>query len=275
MSDSKISRPGILEGRAVFLSASVPTRPGFRRPSSAAVEIEEAIVSLTRAVLREEGILVSGAHPSISPLVASVASEYITPHLRAGEPPDVEEIGQPKRRGPAVVIYQSHAYDGYMPDRTWELYRAGYADLIWSKIQGGERFDPKRKQVQCPLSLEFMRKAMLRKERPIAMVAIGGMEGVIDEAKLFWNSAKERNVQTALPVWTLETTGGAAELLGEKFDGSPYHLRFVEREWRMANPNAISEPSHRSDPRAKSFVPFPMIMQWLVQQIANQPAEVG
>lgn len=275
MSDSSSSRRGILEGRTVFLSASVPTRPGFRRPSTAAVEIEEAIVSFTRAVLREQGVLVFGAHPSISPLIASVASEYITPHLRTSEPPDVGEIDQPKRRGPAVVIYQSHAYDGYVPDKTWELYRFGYADLIWSEAQGNERFDPKRKQVQCPLSLEFMRKAMFRRERPIVMVAIGGMEGVIDEAKLFWNSVKERNVRTALPVWTLETTGGAAELLGEKFHGPPYHLRFVEREWKTANPNAISEPSHRPDPRTGWFVPFPMVMQWLVQQIANQPVEVG
>src|SRR5947209_6584356 len=115
------------------MSASVPTRPGFRRPSSGAIEIEEAVVSFARAVLCEEGTLVFGAHPSISPLVASVASEYITPHLRVGEPPDVEEIGQPQRRGPIVVIYQSHAYDDYVPDKTWDLYRTGYADLIWCK----------------------------------------------------------------------------------------------------------------------------------------------
>lgn len=272
MSDSKTRRLGIVQGRPIFLSASVPTRPGFRRLSSAAVEIEEAVVSFARAVLREEGILVFGAHPSISPLVASVASEYSAPHLRADEPPDVEEIGQPERTGPAVVIYQSHAYDGYVPDKTWELYRVGYADLIWCKAQGGERFDPKRKQVQCPLSLEFMRRAMFRKERPIAMVAIGGMEGVIDEAKLFWSRAEGRK---APPVWALESTGGAAEKLAEEFTGPRYHLRFVEREWQAANATAISQPSHRPDPRAGSFVPYPMIMQWLVQQIANQPMESG
>ena len=66
---------GLLRGRSVFLSASIPVRPGFRRVSGAAVEIEEAVVSFARAVLKEEGTVVFGAHPSISPLVASVASE--------------------------------------------------------------------------------------------------------------------------------------------------------------------------------------------------------
>ena len=271
MSDSKSRRTGVLQGRPVFLSASIPTRSGFRRPSYAAIEIEEAVVSFARAVFLQDGILVFGAHPSISPLVASIAGEYITPHFRADEPPDVEEIGYLERRGPAVVIYQSHAYDDYLPDKTWELYRLGYASLIWCKAQGGERFNPKQKHVQCPLSLEFMRKAMFRKERPIAMVAIGGMEGVIDEAKLFWTDAESRNVRTIPPVWTLETTGGAAEKMAERFVGPHYHLRFVEREWQAINPTTISEQSYAPDPRAGSFLPYPLIMQWLVQQIGNQP----
>ena len=273
MTCSENRRGGILQGRSVFLSASVPTRPGFRRPSFAAVEIEEAVVSLARAVLREEGILVFGAHPSISPLVASVASEYITPHLRTSEPPDVEEIDQVERRGPAVVIYQSHAYDRYVPNKTWELYRLGYAELIWCKAQGGEMFDPALMQAQCPLSLEFMRKAMIRKERPIAMVAIGGMEGVIAEAELFLSAQQDRKMRAYKPVWILETTGGAAEQLGERLIASRNHLRFVEREWREANPYAISEPSCEADSRAEEFVPYPTILQWLVQQIAKQPRE--
>lgn len=273
MSYSDTRPGGILQGRSVFLSASVPTRPDFRRPSFAALEIEEAIVSLTRAVLREEGILVFGAHPSISPLVASVASEYITPHLRTSEPPDFEKIDQPERQGPAVVIYQSHAYDGYVPDKTWELYRLGYAELIWCKAQGGERFDPTLKQAQCPLSLEFMRKAMIRKERPIAMVAIGGMEGVIDEAEIFLSAQQDRNIRTSPPVWILETTGGAAMILAKRAFDSNHQLRFVEREWQRANPNAVSEPLYEADSRAEAFVPYPTILQWLVQQIAKQPRE--
>src|SRR5436305_10229660 len=108
---------------------------------------------------------------------------------------------------------------------------------------------------------------MFRKERPIAMVAIGGMEGVIDEAKLFWTGAKERNISTVPPVWTLETTGGAAEKLEKNFAGPHYHLHFAEREWRAANPKATSESSYHDDPRAGSFVPYPLIMQWLVQQL--------
>lgn len=275
MSDGEPRRTGLLRGRRVFLSASVPTREGFRRPSFAALEIEEAVISFARTVLREEGVLVFGAHPSISPLVASVAGEYVTPHLRNDEPPDVEEIGQPKRTGPAVVIYQSHAYDGYVPDKTWHMYRLGYADLVWCAAQSGETFNPARKQVQCPDSLRFMRQKMFQKESPIAMVAIGGMEGVFDEAGLFLQDATERKIQILPPVYVLESTGGAAEILARPDMQTRYNVRNVEREWQRAAPGAVPDLARRADPRADAFVPYPLIMQWLAQQIAEQPMRDG
>jgi hypothetical protein len=175
------------------------------------VEIEEAVVSFARAVLKEEGTVVFGAHPSISPLVASVASEYLSPRLRTGAPPEVESIGKPERSGPGVVIYQSHAYDGQLPDKTWEMYRLGFADLVWCGAKGGEQFDPKNPRVQCPLSLLFMREQMIGRESPCAMVAIGGMEGVIEEAHIFLGDKPLR-----APLYLMETTGGAAEQLARE-----------------------------------------------------------
>jgi SLOG cluster3 family len=270
VSDAEPTRPGILRGRSVFLSASIPVRPGFRRVSGAAVEIEEAVISFARAVLREEGIVVFGAHPSISPLVASVASEYLTPRLRNDPPPEVEQIGRPERSGPGVVIYQSHAYDGYVPDKTWELYRMGYADLVWCREQAGEKFEPREKRVQCPESLRFMRQKMFEKESPTAMVAIGGMEGVIEEAKLFLESKNQPDTGgRPSPLYVMSTTGGAAEILArEPMSGWPRHtLHLVEQEWSHAVGVTPTEP--RADPRARPFVPYPVIMQWLVQQIAH------
>ena len=91
------ARPGRLRGTTVFLSASVPDRPGFERVPNAPFVIEQAVVSLARAVFAENGKIVFGAHPSISPLVASVAAEYHLP-------------GAPEQDR-SVIIYQSHAFD--------------------------------------------------------------------------------------------------------------------------------------------------------------------
>jgi hypothetical protein len=263
---------GVLRGCSVFLSASVPVRPGFRRVSGAAVEVEEAVISFTRAVLREEGTVVFGAHPSISPLVASVASEYIVPRLRNTEPPDVETLSEQRRSGPGVVIYQSHAYNGYVPDKTWEMYRLGYADLIWCAAKDGEKFDPKNKRYQCPKSLEFMREQMFAKESPSAMVAVGGMEGVVEEGKLFLEHWLTRNAPfNSSPLYLIESTGGAAELLAATVPPEwPLKERhIVEREWQNETPAALSESAARTDPRARPFTPYPLIMQWLARKIAK------
>jgi hypothetical protein len=266
-------RPGLLRGISVFLSASVPARPGFPRGSDAAIKVEEAVISFTRAVLREEGTLVFGAHPSISPLVASVAGEYLVPHLRTGPAPEVESIPPQQRTGPGVVIYQSHAFDGYLPDHTWEMYRIGYADLIWCAAKEGEKFDPKYHGPQCPASLRFMRRQMLDQQAPAAMIAIGGMEGIFEEAQLFLDIAPI--VNGSFPLYLFESTGGAAQLLAEGEAGDPRFRQChrVERAWTRAMPEASAETPTRHDPRARPFLPYPLISQWVVKQIAAQHAK--
>src|SRR5262249_59078396 len=57
------------EGDVIFLSASVPIREGWAEDAQPA-EIEEAIVSIARAVFARNGRLLFGGHPSVSPLVA-------------------------------------------------------------------------------------------------------------------------------------------------------------------------------------------------------------
>src|SRR5580698_2066592 len=94
-------RPGRLKNVVVFLSGSVPNRPGFDKVEEAPFLIEQAVVSLARAVFAEGGRLVFGAHPSISPLVASVASEY----RLAGSPDEIRP----------VIVYQSEAFTEVLP----------------------------------------------------------------------------------------------------------------------------------------------------------------
>lgn len=92
-------RQGRLRDRRALLlfSASVPAieRAEIYRRIEAAEAIEEAVVSLARAVLSEGGTLVCGGHPTISPLLALVVREYVTPRLAerpAGSEDDVKRV---------------------------------------------------------------------------------------------------------------------------------------------------------------------------------------
>src|SRR5438105_6673752 len=64
------------------------------------------------------------------------------------------------------------------------------------------------------MSLRQMREAMIKETSPVAMVAIGGMKGVLDEANLFAELMPNR------PIFTYVTTGGAAALLPQRLANS-------------------------------------------------------
>src|ERR1051326_4399648 len=127
-------------GDIVFVSASVPSRPGWTeeaRPS----EIEEAIVSLARAVFARGGRLLFGGHPSVSFLISSVAGEYFEP--------------DPSRLIRPVITFQSELFRPFLPDETWLLYRMGWSSIEWTPARYVGR-DPDRSG-----SLRAMREVML------------------------------------------------------------------------------------------------------------------
>lgn len=263
-------RAGVLGGHTIFLSASVPTRAPFERRGDAAFHVEQAVTSLVRAVFAEDGRLVFGGHPSISPLVASIATEYFPVRPDGASPP--------------IDIYQSRAYEGFLPDKTWDMQRFGFARIHWSDAVNGERFDPALPSLQCQDSLRAMRRMLLEESRPTALVAIGGMEGVLHEAQLCGQQGRD----TPFVVFTVRETGGAAELLatggiparpewallrGAQTDPTytPVTIRVVDDEWRRTMPEAV-ERTDRPDPRARSVPPpYPVMMQWLVHEIATLP----
>lgn len=249
------SGPGRLAGDIVFLSASVPTREGYRRPSEAAFEVEQAVVSLVRAVLAEDGRLVFGGHPSISPLVASVAAEYIRPVIDA--------------RAPRILIYQSRAFEHVLPDETWEMHQLGYAHIVWTPAVKGERFDPAVRSEQCLDSLQAMRTALLNETDPATMVAVGGMEGVEREVALFRAHAGPASGRRRA-VYVVKTTGGAAEKLSaapHAEDKVPIYV--LEDRWAQATSSAeqpLGLSEHRGEHEA--FTPYPAMMQWFVREIS-------
>lgn len=247
----------------VFLSASVPSleRSGrFRRTPYAAFEIEQAVISLARALFGRGGRLVFGGHPTISPLVAMVAGEYRKPRRT--------ESGEEREPAPAL-IYQSDAYRESAEEATLLMYVMGMAEVVWTPSVAGERFDPSRRDIpQCPRSLEAMRREMLSRTQPKAMVCIGGMEGVLDEAKLYQEMFPDRTI------YVLKVTGGAAALLAEEAGSNVEVVEsdLLEKVTRLRTKlseleDAIQERGRRRGDDEEPAIPYPLIFQTLVARL--------
>ena len=257
------ARKGRLSGETVFLSGSVPTRPAFERVPDAPFVIEQAVVSLARAVFAEDGRMVFGAHPSISPLVSAIASEYLAASpASVARPVATAEADQP------VIIYQSQAFAEVLPDETWDMVRFGFARLVWTEARDGEHY--RRGQAAsliCPRSLTHMRERMIGETQPRTMVVVGGMEGVFEEVDIF--RSMERNPKPgAIRIYAAGGTGGAAAQLITRQRGAPL-LRSLEREWGEASGAPPSSEISTQDPRYRPAPPYGAMMQWLAGDIAR------
>lgn len=257
-----------LQGKAVFLSASVPSperRNEYERIPEAPVRIEEAVACIARAIFVEGGTLVLGAHPSISPLVARVVDDYYLPA-------PAEDMGrsqeQPRWRNPSVVIYQTEVWKPFWSEATAQLTRHPLVTLRWTEAAEGETVDPNIKdRAQAPKSLSRMRNAMIRETLPVAMVAIGGMKGVIDEAHLFAESLPGN------PIFTYVTTGGAAALLSQRLANSSQVVvvdneaeslvrQFWQTQKRDSDDNRTVQRSER-----EFYIPYALVAQQVVARI--------
>lgn len=163
------SRPvrAILSKGPIFLSASIPDRPPYDRGANP-VAIREAILALI-AVVACKRLIVFGGHPAISPLV-----EHAARSLNALS---------------HIVNYQSE----WFRDKILAEAKA-FPNLKWTPV-GRDRVE----------SLEIMRQEMVRSQPFAAAVLIGGMEGIIDEWRIF------RENHPASPVFPFASTTGAAK----------------------------------------------------------------
>ena len=177
----------------MFVSASIPD-PDRWIGEFDALEINDAVVAVARAILGRGGSLVTAAHPTIAPLLLYVASEQIAnTHQR-------------------VVVYQSAVFDSILPDATLRFESDGVGTLIRTASVGGEPPDPAR----APQSLLAMRRQMLTDTEPVAAVFVGGMAGIPDEHRLF------TSLRPDAPTYALGRPGGAARDL---IASSPAELR--------------------------------------------------
>jgi hypothetical protein len=239
----------MIEGDIIFLSASVPYREGWTEDARPA-DIEEAIVCVARAVFARSGRLLFGGHPSVSPLVAAIAGEYYA--------------ADPDRTIRPVITFQSEHFRGRLPDETWDLYRMGWSSIEWTPAVPGAEGQSDQEQ-----SLKLMREWMLlgpgtparilernALKPPKAMIAAGGMEGIIDEADMFLRHRENWDAERLPPVYAIASGGGAAKRLLER---SPDAVRGLERVWWRENPDTL--------PRDIMFQPYAAMAQWMMDRL--------
>jgi SLOG cluster3 family len=198
----------LLNSRAVFLSASFPSRERSARffESADPNEITQALVAACRAILSANGRIVFGGHPSVTPLVMMVAEEYLPERLDARKRLRRENQSR-------VIAYQSEAFRPYLTQATQQLEEWGLGELRWAQ---SEQDVPKFSTTGTLIpgsgdrSLEVMRRQMLQETKPLAAIFIGGMEGIRTESELFRALCKNR------PLYFIGGPGGAArELAGD------------------------------------------------------------
>ena len=164
----------------LFLSASIPlpTRDPRYYESADILATRDSVKALVSTAL-EDGTIVFGGHPAITPLIAL---------LLRSMPSDV------KRR---VVLYQSRFFERDFLDENDE-----FVDLRLTPIIGDRN-----------ASLQRMRDDMIASEKFDAAVFIGGMEGVWDEYQLF------HRAHPNAPCYPIASTGAAALELYKKIGG--------------------------------------------------------
>ena len=257
MRESSTKRVASLHGKSIILSTSIPNKnrdSKYRRVAEAHLHIEEAVISLARAVLVADGQLVFGGHPSIAHLISQVAAEYALPFAK-------ERSGNKA----GIIIYQSRVFEDVVPEATKTMFKSGYAEIRWVEPAEGEKWssgsvpgDP-----AYPIeSLNRMRVKMITDTAPCALVCIGGMEGVEQEARLF------HELQTDAPVFVIASTGGAASVLKEQAN----FIRAIDLTIMDGLVCRQSEVGH--DKACSGYdawtVPYPLIMQVIVRELAQR-----
>ena len=249
-----------LAGRALFLSASTPSPERdavFRRIPDAQREIERAVVCVARAVFAAGGRLVFGGHPSIAPLVAFVASEFAS-RSTPGTPP--------------VTVHQLDVYQqrGEIPDATVEMEQLGHARIIWHATDAHERARQWRAgEVKYPRSLDAMRKKMISDDSIAAMVAIGGMDGVLEEARLFAEDQKHPR----RPIFVLATTGGASALIQEqpqaafKVGAQAVEVNVIDREYIQPTAPELVGPDGETRRVPLRYTPYLLIAEEMIDSL--------
>ena len=176
-----------LKSKYIFLSASIPSadRESNYYIKTNPLDITDAIVAITRNILSRSGRIVFGGHPTISPLILSVAKDYIS-YFKEDDLP-------------VVFIFQSRFFEEEISKFTIELIESGIGIIKWT--------DAKQNREK---SLLYMRKKMIKDVPLDAAIFIGGMGGIKEEFSLFTEIHPNR------PIYPIATTGGTTKKIFEE-----------------------------------------------------------
>ena len=199
-----------LEGKIIFISASFPQqdRDEIYFKGTYPLNITDAVLAVTRGIFNQKGKVVFGGHPTISPLILSIGTDFLSIY-------DESEL-------PFVYIYQSKLFEKKISEYTQTLVKEKIGEIRWVEAVENNR----------EKTLEKMRRQMLEETSPIAGIFIGGMEGIIEEFNLFMEIFP-RN-----PLYPLGSTGGAARQL---FERQLITLEKWEFEWHYDLPDLFQE----------------------------------
>lgn len=156
---------------AIFLSASIPDPRRNRKYAQTAdvVAISSAVCALVHVCLGRRPII-WGGHPAITPLIAHIAEDLNVEYAEW------------------VKLYQSRYFEHLFPDDNNKFSNITFTD----KVDGEKN-----------KSLKLMRRRMLQENQFTSAIFIGGMEGIVEEYKLF------RILQKNATVFPIYSTGGA------------------------------------------------------------------
>lgn len=199
-----------LEGSSIFLSASIPSPDRDERYyiNTNPLDITDAVVAISKIIFSEGGKIIYGGHPTISPLILSVARIFKQYYKH-------ENL-------PLVCIYQSKFFEGKISKFTKEFINLKLGEINWTEPVNNDRDQ----------SLMLMRKEMIESSNVVAAIFIGGMEGIAEEFKLFVESHPN------LPMYLIASSGGATRSL---FENQFFNFYNNVSKWNYFNENLIND----------------------------------
>jgi hypothetical protein len=245
-----------LAGHSIALASGIAGASNANAPRER-VRVDEAVLSLARAVFGAGGRIVFTGDPEIETLLAVVASEYR----------DRQRLEENRERSfdAPLTVYVAHEpwrdaeHDLIFSEedqRIGYLHRAyGDADTLSVPDLG----DPSR------AARERAYTAIYGETKPLAMVCIGG-----DEADILpqFTAFRRRRAGT---VFVLASTGGAAARLAKDEDELAEFETAIIAESERAN-RSVSELSERPGEDThddNAMPPYPLIAMRIVDAIAK------
>jgi hypothetical protein len=236
MKPSEHQIPETLRGKRIYLALEVDSESAEADVDAEA--LQEALVSLCRAVFSRGGTLALADSTPLLSLILIIATEYWDRDFDTMQPEETP-------RAPSVLLFNSGEED----------------EIGWWSQTGmlvAESSD-------APLQRAVTR--LIEQTRPRAMICLGGVGRVLEQARLF------REYSPRHPIYTVAATGGDARRLPQATGAVAEDeqlmatLRSIRRETRFPEQREPSPPGE--GPEEAAFIPYPLLMQRLVDRIAR------